>query len=210
MSKKINYKKYIQPTMLLLVLVVLPIISYLYLQQGLGYFKDRLQELGDLGQAPNFEMVSHTGDTMTLDNFKGKMSVIGYFSSDCGAPCDSLVNTYARIQKEFPNNNYKVSMYSYYSSQADVEKVNNKDVGSKWYWLKGERAVLDKLFSENYGMTVQEGYSNQFALVDSSMTIRSLYDARNVKEIDKLIVHLSMAAPRPPKSGVKFKREEEK
>lgn len=210
MSEKVNYKKYIQPTMLLLVLVILPVGSYLYLKYGLDYYTDRLEELGNLGQAPAFELPNQNGDTVSLENFRGKMQVVGYFSGDCGESCDSLVSAYARLQKEFPNNNYKVDMYAFHNGEAALDEVRNKDVGSHWYWLKGEKAALDKMFSESYQLDVQDGYSNQFALVDSSMTIRRLYDARNSQEIDRLIIHLAMAAPRPPKSAVKFKREEEK
>lgn len=196
--------------MLLLVLVILPIGSYLYLKFGLDYYTDRLDELGDLGQATAFELPNQMGDTMDLNDLEGEMQVVGYFPGDCGEPCDSLVNVYARLQKEFPNNNYKVNLYTFYSGEAALEKVNNKDVGSQWYWLKGEQSTLDKMFSEDYKMNLENGYTNQFALVDSSMTIRRLYDATNVDDVNRLIVHLAMAAPRPPKSAVKFKREEEK
>jgi len=209
-EKKKKFKDYIQPTILMFALVVLPAISFWYLQNGLSYFKDRIDEMGDFGQAPAFELINHEGDTVSLDNFKGRMQVVGYFSSDCGALCDTLVNTYSRIQKEFPNNNYMVNIYSYNSGKAAIDAVNNKEAGSKWYWLEGEQNSLDKMFAEGYNMEVQNGYSTQIALVDSSMTIRRLYDALDVDDVNRLIVHLAMAAPRPPKSAIKFKREKEK
>jgi protein SCO1/2 len=190
--------------------VILPIGSYLYLKYGLDYYTDRLEELGDLGQASTFELPNQMGDTVTLDDFKGKMQVVGYFSGDCGEPCDSLVSAYSRLQREFPNNNYKVNLFAFHSGEPAIDKVNNKEVGSMWYWLKGEKATLENMFTEGYQLDVQDGYSNQFALVDSSMTIRRLYDATDSKEIDRLIIHLAMTAPRPPKAAVKFKREEEK
>ena len=83
-------------------------------------------------------------------------------------------------------------------------------MGSKWHWLQAGKAELDTMFSSAYKMNLLDGYSNQFALVDSSYTIRRLYNAMDINEVNRLVVHLAMAAPRPPKQDVKFERETDK
>lgn len=198
-----------QHLMLFLVFVILPFGSFLYLKYGLSYYIDRLDELGDLGQAPEFRLTNQEGDTISLKDLKGKMSVIGYFSSDCGVPCDSFSQAFSRIQAAFPDN-YRINLLTYFSDSSNVQLVDNKKMGSKWYWLQGEKVELDTMFSSAYNMNLADGYSNQFALVDSSYTIRRLYDAMDINEINRLVVHLAMAAPRPPKQDVKFEREKEK
>lgn len=198
-----------QHIMLFFVFVILPFGSFLYLKYGLNYYIDRLEELGDLGQAPEFRLANQEGDTISLKDLKGKMSVVGYFSSDCGVPCDSFSQAFSRIQAAFPDN-YRINLLTYFSDSSNVRLVDNKEMGSKWHWLQGEKVALDTMFSSAYNMNLVDGYSNQFALVDSSYTIRRLYDAMDINEINRLVVHLAMAAPRPPKQDVKFEREKEK
>ncbi len=198
-----------QPLMLIFAFVLLPFGSFLYLRYGLDYYIDRLDELGDLGQAPDFTLMNQEGDTISLEDLKGKMSVVGYFSADCGVPCDSFSQAFHRIQAAFPDN-YRINLLTYFSDSSNAALVDNREMGSKWHWLKGEEAALKTMFENDYKMNLLDGYSNQFALVDSSHTIRRLYDAMDINEVNRLVVHLAMAAPRPPKQDVKFKRQKEK
>jgi hypothetical protein len=195
--------------MFLFAVIILPAGSFLYLRFGLDYYIERLDELGDLGQVPAFVSVNQYGDTITEANMKGNMTVVGYFSGDCGISCDSFANEFQRIQAAFPEN-YKIKLFSYYTDSSQASLVDDKEEGSKWHWLKGEVGALDSMFQTGYKMPVIEHYSNQFALVDSSMVIRRLYDATDLNEVNRLVVHLAMAAPRPPKKVIQFKRAREK
>ena len=190
-------------------IVILPLGSIYYLTVGLDYYKDRLKELGDLGEVPAFEHINQFGDTLTAEDLKGKMTVFGYFSGDCGAPCDTFSTSFMRMHQAFPEN-YKIQFYTYYTDTAKTDLVQNLENGSRWFWLKGEPNELDDFFKNGLNMPVTDHYSNQFALVDSSMVVRRLYNAMDMNEVNRLVVHLSMAAPRPPKRKIQFRRTEEK
>ena len=195
--------------MLGLVFIVMPALSYVYLKNGLDYYTDRLDELEYLGEAPKFSLINQLGDTMTVADMNGKMTVIGYFSANCGNDCDTMLYGFQRIQEAFPDN-YNINLLSYSADSVQLDLPNNEADGSKWFWLKGDKVVFNALFKNGFKMPVENGYSTQFALVDTSRNIRRYYDALDYDEVNRLVVHLAMTAPRPPKRKIKFEREKEK
>lgn len=196
--------------MFLLVMIILPGGSFLYLKYGLDYYKDRLGELGDYGAVQSFTAITHTGDTLTEQSFNGKMTVVGFFSADSPAPCDSFVHTFAQVQAAFPEN-YKIQFYTFHTGAADPDAVVNLEEGSKWYWMGIDSTQGGDAFAqETFQLTATNGCATTYALVDSSRVIRNFYDALDQDEVNRMIVHLSMTAPRPPKKDIFIRKQTEK
>lgn len=196
--------------MFLLVIFILPGGSFLYLKYGLDYYKSRLNELGDYGTVQPFTAVTHTGDTLTEQSFNGKMTVVGFFSADSPAPCDSFTHTFSLVQGAFPEN-YKIQLYTFHTTAADSDAVVNLEEGSKWYWMAVDSAMGGDHFAQStFQLTAQNGCAATYALVDSSRVIRNFYDALDQDEVNRMIVHLSMTAPRPPKKDIFIKKSTEK
>lgn len=88
--------KLISGLLLVGLFIVLPGVSYFYLQTGLDYHKERKAELDSLGQFPDVMFIDHLGDTLRTDDLKGNMSVLGFFSNDCGDSCKLLKERYSK------------------------------------------------------------------------------------------------------------------
>ena len=208
-----SQSKIISGLLLVGLFIVLPGVSYFYLQQGLDYHKERKAELDSLGQIPSMLFIDHLGDTIDNAALQGKMSVMGFFSPDCGDSCQLLMKRFRFIQEQFYDYE-KLLLLSYSTDSAVVltQALNsieaNEDTKS-WRWLTSETDVYDS-FKNNFELAYQNGFASQLALVDTSLTIRRYYDAQNDNDINRLIIHLAKFAPRPPGKAIQFAREKEK
>lgn len=207
--------KLVSAIFIVILFVVLPGMSYFYLQTGLNYHKDRKAELDSLGQIEYMEFRDQLGEVFTTKDMKGKMSVLGFFSPDCGDSCNAMIERFQLIQEQF-NNYDKLLLLSHTMKpeQDSISKLLNATTDAKaqegmWYWLTAKDGAYNG-YINSFDVKPQNGYSNQFALVDSNLTILRYYDVLDQDEINRLIIHLGKFAPRPPEPGILFQREKEK
>ncbi len=208
-----NRSKIVSGILLVSLFIVLPGVSYFYLQTGLDYRKDRMAELDTLGQMPNMMFVNHLGDTLRTDELKGKMSVLGFFANECGDSCQLLKERFKLIQDQFYDyDNLRLLSYGMDSIEVLQNTLNaleaNEDEKT-WFWLTSSEENYNQ-FASNFDINYQDGFASQFALVDTSLNVRRYYDAQNENDINRLIIHLSMFAPRPAEKAIQFAREKEK
>jgi cytochrome oxidase Cu insertion factor (SCO1/SenC/PrrC family) len=209
--------KLVSGIFLVILFVVLPGMSYFYLQTGLNYHRARKAELDSLGYVKNLEFADQLGGTFKTSDMKGKMSVIGFFSPNCGASCDTLTKRFQLIQKEFSNYDKLLLLSFNTNPQNDSISVLN-DHASKakaqegmWYWLTvKENTSAYHAFINSFDAKIKDGAANKLVLVDTNLLIRRYYDVNDINEINRLIIHLGKFAPRPPDQGIQFKREKEK
>ena len=207
--------KLVSGIFLVILFVVLPGMSYFYLQTGLDYHRARKAELDSLGQIQNMEFLNHLGETFSTKDMKGKMSVLGFFSPDCGDSCDVMIERFQLIQEQF--NSYDKLLLLAHSTNPEVDSISSLLNASTaadgkegmWYWLTAKDSLYNK-YVNSFDIEQKGGYANQFALVDSNLTILRYYDVLDQHEINRLIIHLSKFAPRPTEPGIIFKREKEK
>lgn len=205
--------KLVSGIFLVALFVVLPGMSYFYLQTGLDYHRDRMAELDSLGQVQNMEFLDHLGETFSTKDMKGKMSVLGFFSPNCGDSCDVMIERFQLIQEQFGH--YDKLLLLAHNPESDsvsilqkgIEKVGGQE--GMWYWLTAKDSTYNT-YINSYDVDFKDGYGSQFALVDSNLTILRYYDVLDKNEINRLVIHLSKVAPRPTEEGIRFKREKEK
>lgn len=205
--------KLVSGIFLVALFVVLPGMSYFYLQTGLDYHRDRMAELDSLGQVQNMEFLDHLGETFSTKDMKGKMSVLGFFSPNCGDSCDVMIERFQLIQEQFGH--YDKLLLLAHNPESDsvsilqkgIEKVGGEE--GMWYWLTAKDSTYNT-YINSYDVDFKDGYGSQFALVDSNLTILRYYDVLDKNEINRLVIHLSKVAPRPTEEGIRFKREKEK
>jgi len=73
-------KRPFQTILLMLLLVVLPLGSWLYLKKGFNYQIEAIAELKQYGQLPNFFSKDVLGRAISSDNIKGKLVLLNFFS----------------------------------------------------------------------------------------------------------------------------------
>ena len=207
--------KLVSGIFLVVLFVVLPGMSYFYLQTGLDYHRARKAELDDLGQVQSVELLDHLGENFSTKDMKGKMSVLGFFSPNCGDSCDVMIERFQLIQEQFTD--YDKLLLLAHSVNPELDSVSALKTGTEnasgqegmWYWLTAKDSTYNS-YINGYDVDFKDRYGSQFALVDSNLTILRYYDVLDQNEINRLVIHLSKFAPRPTEKGIRFKREKEK
>ncbi len=205
--------KLVSGIFLVVLFVVLPGTSYFYLQTGIEYHRARKAELGDLGQVQSAEFLDQLGEPFSTKDMKGKMSVLGFFSPNCGDSCDVMIGNFQLLQEQFGH--YDKLLLLAHDTELDsisilenaIEEAKAQD--GMWYWLTAKDSTYNA-YINSYEVDFKDGYASQFALVDSNLTILRYYDALDQNEINRLVIHLAKFAPRPIEEGIRFKREKEK
>jgi cytochrome oxidase Cu insertion factor (SCO1/SenC/PrrC family) len=205
--------KLVSGIFLVIVFVVLPGISYFYLQTGIEYHRARWAELGDLGNVQNMEFIDQSGERFSTKEMKGKMSVLGFFSPNCGDSCDVMIERFQLLQEQFGHYD-KLLLLAHDTKLDSISILKNAAKEAKtqegmWYWLTAKDSTYNS-YINSYDVDFKDGYASQFALVDSNLTILRYYDVLDENEVNRLVIHLAKFAPRPIKEGVRFKREKEK
>lgn len=139
---------------------------------------------------PPFEFVDQNGDTITNEDYKGKVYVVEFFFSTCPSICPIMKKNLVEVQEEFANNeNFGIASFSIdpnhdtpavlkeYAERAGVEHEN-------WHLLTGDREEIYGLANSGFSIYAGEdseaeggfAHSGYFALVDQEGYIRSRRD----------------------------------
>ena len=141
-------------------------------------------------EVPPFEFVDQNGDTITNQDYLGKVYVVEFFFSTCTSICPIMKKNLVEVQNEFRNNeNFGIASFSIdpnhdtpavlneYAERTGVEHEN-------WHLLTGEREEIYGLANSGFSIYAGEdsaaeggfAHSGYFALVDQEGYIRSRRD----------------------------------
>ena len=205
-------KNYLTVVVVLMLLVGMPLISYLYLKQGYEYRKEAIMTQHDFGKMPFLGDLDEVRGTLP-DSLRGSMVVVGWLDPSkpvttkrYGQTLDSLYQQFA----ESPNL-YLTTLVRSDDPAATVEDFTER------YNLP-EDPMLSFLAADGEGFNRSgrafrlpglPGESPTVALVDSSLTIVKHYDLNRRDETIGLVQLISLIIPLPEKPDVVVKREKE-
>ncbi|MBT8270842.1 MAG: SCO family protein [Flavobacteriaceae bacterium] len=147
-------------------------------------------DLEVIGKAPDFEFINQNRDTISNDNFKGKVYVVEFFFTTCPSICPIMNRRMVEIQDEFFGNpNFGIASFTITPDidTPEVLKAYAERYGvshPNWHFLTGEKSDILKLSNEGFNLyaasTMDEdgdfSHSGLFALIDKNGEIRSRYD----------------------------------
>jgi protein SCO1/2 len=166
----------------LLVVIVLPIISYLFVdnlsrdavQMPRRYFYDTVVVKREKGKEVNdtvwhkikpFKLKNQFGKEVGLDDLNGKIIVANFFFTSCPSICPKLTRNMKRLQDAFKKTDTIVRFVSFTvdPERDSVEKI--KAYGDKfsidhdtWWMLTGDRKVIyDVALNEFKASIASEG-----------------------------------------------------
>lgn len=147
----------------------------------------------------DFAFVNQNGDTITQDDYKGKIYVADFFFTTCPTICPIMTKNMVWLQNKIKDNP-KVMLLSH-SVTPDIDSVpvlkayaeKKGVIDSKWNLVTGDKKDIYYIARKSY-LAVKTSTSDElydmvhtenFILVDSEGRIRGFYDGTNLdKEVE--------------------------
>lgn len=164
-----------------------------------------LLEVGIGHRIGAFSLVNQNGDSITLDDVKGKVFVAEYFFTTCGTICPKMTAQMTRVQKKFKgNDDFKILSFTV-NPEVDSVKVmkayaeKHGAVDDQWHFITGKKEDLYKLARNSFFVLKPAEaanlgdagsdfiHTNNFVLVDQELRIRGYYDGTSITEVNELM-----------------------
>ena len=164
-----------------------------------------LRNLGLGHKIQDFEFTNQYGETIGLENVKGKVFIAEFFFTTCGSICPIMNKKMQEVQKNFLYEK-KIQILSFtVNPEVDTPEIlleySKKHNAKKglWHFLTGEKKQLYKTARRSFFLlkaaeVKNQGdlgsdfiHTNNFVLIDKNLNIRGYYDGTNDNEVSKLI-----------------------
>lgn len=145
---------------------------------------------GEKKKAPEFEFINQHGETISNEDYKGKVYLVEFFFTTCPTICPIMNKNLVEIQDVFKGqDDFGIASFSidpaHDTPEVLAEYAQNYGIDSpNWNLMTGDRSDIYKLANEGFGLYAGEdadaagGFAHQgmFALVDQEGFIRSRKD----------------------------------
>lgn len=183
------------------ILVVLPAISYFYLNSGLKIRKEAVAKKESYGKIRPIWVIYPDGSKE--DQLEGKVCVIHVFGDEPDLTDDNkrILDTCEKLFNQFgSNNNFRLALIardgtaefrSHYQKMASSDYVTWAWNGSVGQW----RTIMENgydYFCQAEGVKPVKEY---FAVCDTAGQIHRFYDAVNDEDINKMVQHIAILLP---------------
>lgn len=202
---------------LLLLLVVLPLGSWYYLQTGLNYRIQAINELKDIAPLSEFELMNYNDTLVSSGRFED-MLVVGHFYT--GANESAYFDLLQRLKEQFDERRdvYFVTFregtdIGTLASSAQLMLDYEVEDPDQFFFLHGEGQEVAR-FAEamqlsGVGQSGSLVDNNQLFFADSAM-VRATYDMSNEEDLKLLIKHITLNLHPVEEPDIIFEREKEK
>src|SRR5690554_7439324 len=148
----------------------------------------------------DFALLNQNGDTITQNDYEGKIYVADFFFTTCPTICPIMTDNMVKLQEQLKNNsNVKLLSHSV-TPQIDSVPVLKayavkKGVNdNKWNLVTGDKKQIYDLARKSYLVAKDNPYeefdlihTENFVLVDTKKRIRGFYDGTDSEAIDQLL-----------------------
>lgn len=149
-----------------------------------------IEQYGSNKKVPDFEFINQEGDTITNEDYLGKVYVIEFFFTTCPSICPIMNQNLVLIQNEFERNrDFGIASITIDPAHdtPPVLKQYAENYGAthpNWHFLTGDRREIYELANTGFGIYANEddsvdggfAHSGLFALVDKEGYVRSRTD----------------------------------
>lgn len=153
----------------------------------------------------NFSLLNQNGDTITQENYNGKIYVADFFFTTCVTICPIMTDHMVKIQKELKNHPEVLLLSHTVTPEIDTVAQLKRYALKKgvddntWNLVTGDKKEIYDLARKSYLVAKDVPYSNydlvhteNFVLVDKKRRIRGFYDGTNPKSIEQLLEDISI------------------
>lgn len=145
---------------------------------------------GEKKKVPDFSFVNQDGDTITNEDYLGKVYVIEFFFTTCPSICPIMNRNLVEVQDEFKGeNDFGIASFTIDPAHDTPEVLkeyaaNYGVTNPNWHFLTGDREEVYEIANTGFGIFADEdesvpggfAHSGLFALVDKEGYVRSRAD----------------------------------
>ncbi|MCM4158367.1 SCO family protein [Antarcticibacterium flavum] len=149
-----------------------------------------IEQYGEKKKVPEFSFVNQEGDTITNEDYLGKVYVIEFFFTTCPSICPVMNRNLVEIQDEFKGEkDFGIASFTIDPAHDTPEVLkqyaeNYGVTNPNWHFLTGDRERVYEMANTGFGIFADEdetvpggfAHSGLFALVDKEGYIRSRAD----------------------------------
>lgn len=206
-------------------MVLLPVASYLIVKKvsdhaitmPMRFFADSVVEKVVGGKkisdtvwhrVANLRLINQLGDTVTLDDLRGKILVADFFFTRCPSICPSLTRNMRRLQTGMRMKDdirkFDTSVVQFLSFSVDPERDSSEalrkyadkfGVGhDTWWLLTGPKKTIYDFALNDLKLGLQDGgtvdsnfiHTAKFILLDRDRVVRGYYNGLDSTDLSKL------------------------
>jgi cytochrome c oxidase assembly protein subunit 15 len=155
---------------------------------------EKSREVPVLYDLPEFTFVDQDGAPFSLEQMKGKISIVDFFFTSCRGPCPVMVVRFGELYKEFAHSE-DIRLVSI-TVDPDVDSLprlreyaaTHGVTDNRWIFVRGEMADVRKLCADGFKVSddLPGMHSTKFVLVDAAGKIRGYYDYDDQAALDRL------------------------
>jgi hypothetical protein len=186
---------------IVLILFLLPFVSWYYLQSGLDWRKKAQEVMSGTKPFPSGDYIASDGRKLTADSLENHVSLVCFLP--CSPDASGQMEVLNEIYDQFKETN-KAIYILLDSCQSSPDTISHS-ARKNWYVLTCSDSV--SLCSSLVADWPQERI---FALVDRKGAIRSYYGIATKDEKRILVEHMSLLLPRERQEKVELKRGDKK
>jgi len=166
---------------------------------------------------PDFRLQNQNGQSVTLNDLRGRVWVAGFIFTRCPGPCAQTTRHLLQIRETVnPRNGVEFVSFTvdpYFDSPEALRNYQEAftEDPKQWQLLTGEEAPLRELIRQGFLQWVRESdgedggilHSTKFVLIDQNGHVRAFYDGTDVAAVKQAandIRRLLQNPSPPPKS----------
>ena len=154
----------------------------------------------------DFKLINQNGDTITQDNYAGKIYVTDFFFTRCMTICPIMTNNIWKLQEVFKDDNdirfLSLSVTPVIDSVSVLKEyaISKGVIDAKWNITTGDKKHIYELARKSYFAVLEEGdgglqdfiHTENFILVDKKGRIRGVYNGTLALDIQRLQRHIEL------------------
>lgn len=143
--------------------------------------------------APGYSLVDGSGQTVTSEDGRGKLTLYSFAYSRCGQDCSGIYRTLEAIDSRLAEQPQRSPAFRFVTITIDPANDTQQQLASfsppfqpravEWKWLTGPEKILKNISGGAFGVLYQpreDGtifFAPRYVLVDGEGIVRAVYDS---------------------------------
>ena len=159
-------------------------------------------DTSNLHRIGEFSFTNQNGETVTQNDFKGKVYITNFIFTTCGSICPKMTSHMKTVQEDLKDYSKELMFLSHsvmpWVDSPDKLKAYAKELNvdeTNWHFVTGSKSEIYQIARTEYFIEEEPGFSKDsteflhtehFALIDKDSKIRGIYNGTLQLEMERL------------------------